>query len=342
MPVTYKDAGVDIEAGNKAVQMIKKHVKSTFSKDVLLGIGSFGGAVSAKRLKKFKEPVLISSIDGVGTKTKIAAKLNKWDTIGIDIVNHGCNDILACGAEPWFFLDYLASSRLEPEKVEQIVKGMAAACRENSVSLIGGETAEMPGVYLEGEADIVGCITGIAEKIRMVDGSRIRKGNVLIALQSNGLHTNGYSLARKVLLEGAKLDLNETAEGLGCSLGDELLLPHKSYVKAVLPLVKKSLVSGIAHITGGGLIDNIARLLPEGLGAEIIKGKLRPQPIFALIKEKGMVPESEMHRAFNMGAGMVLIADGRHEKKILGELGKLKEEAYVIGKIVKGKGVEII
>ncbi|MBN2067975.1 MAG: phosphoribosylformylglycinamidine cyclo-ligase [Candidatus Diapherotrites archaeon] len=339
---TYREAGVDIEEGSRAVQLIKKHVKSTFSKDVLLDIGAFGGAVDAKKLKKYKEPVLISSIDGVGTKTKIAAKLGKWDSVGKDIVGHSCNDILACGAEPWYFLDYLASSRLKAEKVEQIVKGMAEACKENGVSLIGGETAEMPGVYLEGETDIVGCIVGIVEKRGIIDGSRIRRGNMLIALQSNGLHTNGYSLARKVLIEDAKMDLGEVPEGFECSLGEELLWPHKSYAKAVLPLAKKGILKGIAHITGGGLIDNVGRLLPEGLGAEIIKGKLRPQPIFSLIKEKGMVPESDMFRTFNMGAGMVLIVEGKDEKKVLKEVEKAKEEAYVIGKIVKGKGVQVI
>ncbi len=339
---TYREAGVDIEAGSRAVQLIKKHVKSTFSKDVLLGVGAFGGAINAKKLLKFKEPVLISSIDGVGTKTKIAARLGRWDSLGKDIVGHGCNDILACGAEPWFFLDYLASSKLEPKKVEQIVRGMAEACRENGIFLIAGEIAEMPAVYLEGETDIVGCIVGLVERKSIIDGSKIKKGNMLIALQSSGLHTNGYSLARRVLLQEAKMDLNERPEGLECTLGEELLKPHKSYVKAVLPLARKGLLNGIGHITGGGLIDNIGRLLPEGLGAEIIRGKLRPQPIFNLIKEKGMVPESDMQRTFNLGAGMVLIVEGKDEKKVLKEMQRAKEEAYVIGKIVKGKGVQII
>ncbi|MDP6671273.1 MAG: phosphoribosylformylglycinamidine cyclo-ligase [archaeon] len=335
---TYKDAGVDIEAGSQAVKRIKGLVKGTFSKDVLLDVGAFGGSVSAEKLKKFDKPVLISSIDGVGTKTKIASAMNKWDSVGKDIVNHSCNDVLCCGAEPWFFVDYVASSTIEPEKVEQIVKGMAEACKENNVSLIAGETAEMPGVYEQGETDIVGAITGVAERDKMVDGSKIQEGNVLVSLPSSGLHTNGYSLARKVVFEIAGLGVNDKVDGVEGTVGQALLAPHKSYVKEVLPLAKESRVNGIAHITGGGLVDNIGRLLPEGLGAKIEKAKLRVPGIFKFIQEKGEVPDEDMFKTFNMGSGMVLIVDKAEAEKIIGEL----DGAWVIGEIVKGKDVEII
>ena len=335
---TYKDAGVDIAAGGEAVKRIKGLVKGTFSKDVLLGVGAFGGCVSAEKLKKFDKPVIISSIDSVGTKTMIAVKMNKWESVGKDMVGHSCGDILACGAEPWFFLDYLASSKLEPEKVEQIVKGIAEGCKENNMSLIAGEIAEMPGVYHKDETDIVGCIVGVAEKDQIVDGSKIQEGNVLVSLPSSGLHTNGFSLARKVIFEIAGLAVNDKVDGVEGTIGEALLKPHKSYVKEVLPLVRESRVNGIAHITGGGLVDNIGRLLPEGLGAKIEKAKLRVPGIFKFIQEKGEVPEEDMFKTFNMGSGIVLIVDKAEAEKIIEEL----NGAWAIGEIVKGKGVEII
>ena len=336
--VTYKDAGVDVEAGNQAVKRIKNHVKSTFQRDVLLDVGAFGGCVSAEKLKKYSHPVLISSIDSVGTKTMIAVKMNKWDSVGKDMVGHSCNDILACGAEPWFFLDYLASSKLEQEKTEQIVKGIAEACRENHMSLVAGEIAEMPGVYHKDETDIVGCVVGISEKDQMIDGSKIQEGDVLISLPSNGLHTNGFSLVRKVVFEIAKLNVNDKVEGIEESIGEALLKPHKSYVKEVLPLLKEFELHGIAHITGGGLIENVGRLLPEGLGAKIEKEKLKVQPIFKFIQKKGEVPEEDMFRTFNMGTGMVLIVKKEESEQILEKL----NDAWIIGEIVKGKGVEIV
>ena len=336
--VTYRDAGVDVDAGNKAVKGIKEHVKSTFQADVLLDVGAFGGCVSAEKLKRFKEPVLVSSIDSVGTKTKINAMAGSWESAGKDMVGHSCNDILACGAEPWFFLDYLASSRLSPETVEQIVKGMAEACRENNMSLVAGETAEMPGVYHENEVDVVGCIVGVAEKGRIVDGSNIAKGDSIVSLPSSGLHTNGFSLARKVVFEIAGLSVSDEVEGIEGSIGEVLLEPHKSYVKDILPLIGEFELHGIAHITGGGLIDNIGRLLPDGLGAKIEKSKLRPQPIFKYIQDKGDVPEEDMFRTFNMGTGMALIVKKEESGQILQKL----EDAWPIGEIVEGKGVEII
>tara|TARA_Y100000310_G_scaffold344234_1_gene455882 strand:+ start:4381 stop:5391 length:1011 start_codon:yes stop_codon:yes gene_type:complete len=335
--VTYKDSGVDVEAGNESVKRIKGHVKSTFSSDVLLDVGAFGGCINAEKLKEFKHPVIISSIDGVGTKTKIAAMMNKWDSVGKDIVNHSSNDILACGAMPWFFLDYIASSKLSPEKTEQIVKGMAEACKESKISLVAGETAEMPGVYEEGETDIVGSIVGIAEKGKMVNGEKIMESDVLISLSSNGLHTNGYSLARKVVFEIANLKAEDEVDGIGI-IGEALLAPHTSYVNIVLPLIKEFELHGIAHITGGGLIDNIERILPEGIGAKIEKDRLKVLPIFKFIQEKGDVPEQDMFRTFNMGTGMVLIVKKEDAENILSKV----NDAWIIGKIVKGKGVEII
>ncbi len=289
-------------------------------------------------MKEFENPVLISSIVSVGTITKVSAMMDKWDSVGKDMVGHSCNDILACGATPWFFLDYLASSKLNPGKIEHIVKGMAAACRENSISLVSGETAEMPGVYQEGETDIVGCVVGIAEREKMIDGSKINEGDMLISLPSNGLHTNGYSLARKVIFEIAGLDVNDKVEGIEGSIGEALLRPHTSYVKQVLPLLEEFELHGIAHITGGGLVDNVGRLLPQGLGAKIEKSKLKVLPIFKFIQEKGSVPGGDMFHTFNMGTGMVLIVKKEDSEGILEKL----KDSWVIGEIVKGKGVEII
>ncbi len=341
MAVTYKDAGVDIDAGNEAVKRIKGHVKSTFTKDVLLDVGAFGGCIDAAKLKEFENPVLITSIDGVGTKTNVASKMSKWDSVGKDIVNHSCNDIACCGAEPWFFVDYVASSKLEPAKIEQIVKGMAGACKEAGVSLIAGETAEMPGVYCENETDIVGAITGIAEKGKMVDGSKIEEGNVLISLKSSGLHTNGFSLARNVLFEVAGFDVNDKPDGMEQSIGEALLEPHRAYSKTVNSLMKEFELKGIAHITGGGLFDNIKRVLPDGIGVAIEKEKLRTQKIFKLIQEKGEVPEQDMFRTFNMGSGMVLIVSESDANAVLKKATELGEEAWAIGKAVKGQGVKI-
>ena len=341
--ITYKDAGVDIDAGSEAVERIKKHVKETFNKGVLLGVGSFGAAVSAKKLLKYQEPVLVSSIDGVGTKIKVAKLCNKWDTVGIDLVNHSANDILCQGAEPFYFLDYIASDKISADKVEEIVKGIASACVELEMPLIGGEIAEMPGVYEKGETDLVGCITGIAEKSEIIDGSEIREGDLLVGIASDGLHTNGYSLARKVFFEIAEKGVDDFKQELGCALGEELLKPHRCYVKPVMHLIheKKLKVKGIAHITGGGLIDNPARMLPDGLGIEIEKGAWKVPVIFNLIKELGNVPENDMYRTFNMGIGMVLAADSETAKKMLDGLENAGEKAFIIGKVVKENGVVI-
>ena len=340
--VTYKDAGVDIEANLKANRLVKEHVKKTFNKHVLLDVGLFGGAISAEKLKKYNEPVLVASIDGVGTKLKIAAKLNKWDTVGKDIVNHSADDILCQGAEPFFFLDYIAAEKLNPKQIEQIVKGMSEACLEADLPLIGGETAEMPGVYKKGEVDIAGCIVGVMEKGRVVDGSTIKEGDAVIALPSNGLHTNGYSLARKVMFEIAGFDVNDHLDELGTTVGLALLAPHKGYVKPVLALMKEFEVKGLAHITGGGLIDNVPRVLPEGLGVKIEKSKIKTPPIFKLIQEKGNVPEDDMWHTFNMGVGFVVIVPAEQAEAAIAKLKELGEEAYAIGIVEKGSGVQLI
>lgn len=337
--VTYKDAGVNINANNEANERIKKHVRSTFNESVLADAGHFGGALSAAKLKEYNEPVLITSIDGVGTKLMIAKMMNKWDTVGFDIVSHSANDILAVGAEPFFFTDYIASAKLEPVIVELVVKGLAQACKENNIPLIAGETAEMPGVYCQGELDLVGSITGIGEKSKLIDGSSTKEGDILLALPSNGLHTNGYSLARKVMFEIAGYTIHSAPEELGgTSVGEELLKPHKSYVSEVQPLVKEGLLKGIAHITGGGLIDNVPRIIPEGLGAKIKKSKINILPIFKLIQEKGDVPEDDMWRTFNMGVGLVLVTAPETVEKIKEKI----PNAYEIGTVAQGSEVEFI
>jgi len=337
MGTTYKDAGVDIDKGDEAVGRIKTHVKKTFNSSVVLGIGNFGGAISTEKLKNLKKPVLVASIDGVGTKTKIAAAMNKWDTVGKDIVNHSANDILSVGAEPLYFLDYVATGKLRPEIVEQIVKGMSEACSELGMPLIGGETAEMPGVYEKGEHDIVGCINGIVDKEKVIDGSKIKEGDVLVGLPSSGIHTNGLSLARKVLL--SRHSVNDFVDALGMTVGEALLIPHKAYVKEVRELMKVFEIRGIAHITGGGLQGNVPRILPKGLGAEIYKKRISVHPIFRLIEKEGKVPEDDMWRTFNMGVGLVIVVPDKQAKKAIVKLELLGIDAAAIGRIVKGEGV---
>ncbi len=339
---SYKDAGVNIEKGNETTERIKKHVKSTFTSDVLLDSGLFAGAIDLKKIKKFKNPVLLASIDGAGTKIMISSEMEKWNTIGQDLVNHSVNDILCHGAIPLVFLDYIASSKLEPEVIEEIVKGMALACKKNNVALIAGETAEMPGTYSKGETDIAGTIIGVAEKEKLITGKKIKEKDVLIGLPSTGLHTNGYSLARKIIKDH-KWNLKEQfVEGTNDSIGEALLKVHKSYLKEVNYLKRKFELKGIAHITGGGLIDNLPRILPLGLGAVIRKDKINTHFIFKLLQEKGGVLEEEMFRTFNMGVGMVLIVSPKDSEKILLELKKqFKLNASVIGEIVKGKGIQL-
>jgi phosphoribosylformylglycinamidine cyclo-ligase len=332
---SYKEAGVDINAGNEAEELIGKVVKSTYNKNVIAGVGAFGAAFSLKDACKMKEPVIVSTVDGVGTKLKIAALTGKWNTVGKDIVNHCSNDILAMGAKPLFFMDYIAAEKISPQKIAEIVGGMASACKELNCSLIGGETAEMPGVYLEGEHDVVGMMVGIVERKKIIDGSKIKEGDALIGLASTGLHTNGYSLARKVLFNEAGFGVNDFVDYLGCTIGEALLVPHKSYSKPVLSLTKKIEVKGIAHITGGGLSENVPRIMPKNLVPEFDYDSIPIPKIFNLIQEKGNISNEEMFKAFNMGVGLVLVVKKTDANATIEFLKKNGETAWLLGKISK-------
>jgi phosphoribosylformylglycinamidine cyclo-ligase len=337
----YQDAGVDIDAASRAKSRIKKLARQTFNSHVLKDVGAFGGFFSLAGLPR--DAVLIASVDGVGTKLKIAFALNRHTTVGMDIVNHCVNDIAVHGAAPLFFLDYLATGKLHPEVVADVVSGMAKACRAVGCALIGGETAEMPGFYPENEYDVAGCIVGAVGRREIIDGSRIRPGDIILALGSNGLHTNGYSLARKVLLERHKLSLTKPMKELGRPLGDALLEPHRCYWPILEPLLKAKLVRGIVHITGGGLTDNTPRILPSGCRAEIREGSWPVLPIFDLIRRLGNVPEDDMLRTFNMGVGMALVVAERDADRVTAALKKRREKFWTIGRIVRGRpGVKYV
>lgn len=326
---SYKKAGVDIAAGEEAVEKIKKLAKATHADSVMANIGAFGSLFDLTKVQAdYKEPVLVQSVDGVGTKTEIAKLLGQWDTVGMDIVNHSCNDILCQGAEPLTFLDYVATSKLDTEQMADIVKGMAEACQEVGLSLVGGETAEMPGVYGKGQWDIVGTIMGVVEKSEIIDGSQIKNGDMVIGLGSNGLHTNGYTLAREVLLK---------KYGKDKKVLEQLLRPHLNYTKPVLEILKDWPIKGIAHITGGGLKGNIARILPDDMDMEIDKGSWEMPEIFELIQKEGDIPEEDMYKAFNMGVGMVLVIAPEDEGNIENVLSKFPDFKFNwIGKISKG------
>ena len=306
----YKSAGVDIDAGNESVERIKKGVQSTFTTNVLTGLGSFGSLYDLKSiLYDYENPVLVQSIDGVGTKAIIARKLGKFNTIGVDLLSACANDILVMGARPLTFLDYIANDKLMPDTIEEIVAGMVQACRDTGVSLVGGETAEMPDTYLPGEHDLVGVITGVVEKDKIITGEAIHPGDVVLGLLSSGLHTNGYSLARKLFFEIGGYDVNDTIPELEKSVGLTLLEPHINYTNHVFGVLDKEIgVKGIAHITGGGLVENIPRILPDGCDVEIHKESWPGVPIFNVMQSIGNVDENEMYRAFNMGIGMIIIA----------------------------------
>ena len=306
----YKSAGVDIDAGNEAVERIKKGVQSTFTTNVLTGLGSFGSLYDLKSiLYDYENPVLVQSIDGVGTKAIIARKLGKFNTIGVDLLSACANDILVMGARPLTFLDYIANDKLKPDTIEEIVSGMVQACRDTGVSLVGGETAEMPDTYLPGEHDLVGVITGVVEKDKIITGETIQPGDVVLGLPSSGLHTNGYSLARKLFFEIGGYDVNDTIPELEKSVGLTLLEPHINYTNHVFGVLDKEIgVKGIAHITGGGLVENIPRILPDGCCVEIHRGSWPGVPIFNVMQSIGNVDENEMYRTFNMGIGMIIIA----------------------------------
>jgi phosphoribosylformylglycinamidine cyclo-ligase len=335
MSDAYRQAGVNIDAGNEAVERMKKHVKNTFRPEVLTGLGGFG-ALFKPDLTGMEEPVFVSGTDGVGTKLKIAFAMDKHDTIGIDAVAMCVNDVIVQGAEPLFFLDYLACGKIIPEKIESIVKGIADGCLQAGCSLIGGETAEMPGMYQDEEYDIAGFTVGIVDQKHVIDGSKVKEGQVLIGLTSSGIHSNGFSLVRKVLLEDAKLSLGDYVDQLGAELGGVLLEPTKIYVKSVLSTVRKYPVSGLVHVTGGGFYDNIPRILPEGLQAEIRDGSWKIPPIFSFIQETGTISDYDMFRTFNMGIGMILLVDSADSREILEHLQSLGEDAFEIGTVQKG------
>jgi phosphoribosylformylglycinamidine cyclo-ligase len=329
MGITYKKAGVDIDAGDETIRRIKGLVRSTFNEKVLSDLGLFGGFFDAK-FSEYKHPVLVSSTDGVGTKLKIAFLMNKHDTVGQCLVNHCVNDILTSGAKPLFFLDYFATGKLYPEVAFQVVSGFVEACRNNECVLIGGETAEMPSFYDDGEYDISGTIVGVVEKDKIINGKKIQRGDVLIGLKSNGLHTNGYSLARAVLLE--RFSLDDYFPELNSTLGEELLRVHKSYLRIVTPLLKEDLINGISHITGGGIIGNSIRILPEGLALKIDWGAWEIPFIFELIKQEGNISDEEMRRVFNLGIGLVLVTKPELADKVVEKLGS--EEFFFIGEVV--------
>ena len=338
--LTYADAGVSFEAKAEAFNRLKTLCRSTYRPEVLSEIGSFGGLFA---LAEFDKPVLVSSTDSVGTKLKIAFMMDVHDTVGYDIVAHCANDVLVQGAEPLFFLDYIGTGTLRPAVVEQVVKGIAKGCRETGCALIGGETAELPDFYADGEYDLVGTIVGVVERSKLITGSEIQPGDCLIGLKSLGLHTNGFSLARRILFNVCGYGLDQYMPELGVTLGEELLKHHKSYVKPVLNLRKRWNVKGIAHITGGGLSDNITRILPKNRRAEIQKRSWEIPPIFSFLQECGKVEETEMYHVFNMGIGLVLVIPLDQVDSALDALKDMNASPFLIGKILHGeKEVHIV
>jgi len=328
--LTYTRAGVNIEEGDRFVQLIKKSVRRTHTGRVIGGIGGFGGLFDA-RFKKLRRPVLVSSMDGVGTKLIVALRAGVFTTVGQDLVNHCVNDILVCGARPLFFLDYYATGKLRPEAAADVVSGLALACRQNGCALIGGETAEMPGLYHGEDFDLAGAIVGVVDRSRIVDGSRIKKGDVLIGLPSTGLHTNGFSLARAVLFKVYQPD--SLVPELGTTLAEALLAVHRSYLKPVSRLTEKIEIRGMSHITGGGIVGNTMRIVPAGWKLEVEWGAWERPPIFSLIQRLGNVPEEDMRKTFNLGIGLVLVVGRRAADEAIRRLKKMREKPVVIGKI---------
>ena len=338
---TYKEAGVDITAGYKAVELMKKHIAKTMTGNELSTIGGFGGLFGLD-ISNIKNPVLVSGTDGVGTKLKLAFLMDKHDTVGIDCTAMCVNDIICVGAKPLFFLDYIAVGKNYPEKIEQIVKGVSEGCVMSGASLIGGETAEMPGFYPEDEYDLAGFAVGVVDKEKILDKNKIEEGDVLIALPSSGVHSNGFSLVRKIF-DVENVDLNEPVQELdGKGLGEVLLTPTKIYVKPILSLLEKVNVKSISHITGGGFYENIPRSIPDGYAANIDKSKVRILPIFDLIQKRGNIPEKDMFNTFNMGVGMIVVVDKKDEEETLRILKENGEDSYVIGCIEKNDNTKII
>ena len=337
-PISYQDAGVNIDEADRAVGAIRKMARATFTKGVLTDIGSFGGCFA---LPKMRQPVLVSSVDGVGTKLKVAFLAGRHDTIGEDLVNHCVNDIAVQGARPLFFLDYLATGRLEATVAAQVISGIARGCAANGCALIGGETAEMPGMYLDGEYDIAGTIVGVVEKRGILTGAKASAGDILLALPSNGLHTNGYSLARKLLFEVAGLRIDSPLPETGTILEEELLRVHRSYLKAITTLAKSRLILAAAHITGGGITDNLPRVIPKGLAAAVDTSSWQVPPFFELLKSIGNVPEGDWRRTFNLGVGMILVVPKSKVDSATRALRRIGEKPWVIGELTaqrRGRG----
>lgn len=339
MAISYKDSGVDVEKGYEAVKLMKQHVKSTYTQGVLGDIGSFGGFF--KMPDGMKEPVLVAGTDGVGTKLKYAIISGKHDTIGIDAVAMCVNDIVCQGAKPLFFLDYFATGSLSPEKVATVVSGIAEGCRQSGAALIGGETAEMPGFYPEGDYDIAGFAVGAVDRSKIINGSDIKEGDVLIGLKSSGIHSNGYSLVRKLFGEDISVLEKFDAE-LGAKPIDVLLTPTRIYVKSILSLIEKVHIKGIAHITGGGFIENIPRIFPEGIGCEIVKNSYEVPAVFKVMQKRAGITDSQIYNTFNMGIGMVVCVAESDVKATVSQLESTGEECFVIGKTVKCSGVKLV
>ena len=353
----YKNAGVDIEAGYRSVELMKKHVQETMRKEVLTNLGGFSGAFSMEAFKNMEKPTLVSGTDGVGTKLKLAQMMDKHNTVGIDLVAMSVNDLICQGAKPLLFLDYIAIGKLVPEHIDQIVAGVANGCKMSGCALIGGETAEMPGMYSEEEYDLAGFAVGIADKTKIVSGKDVKAGDVLVGVSSSGIHSNGFSFIRKIFLDTYNYDLNQYVEELGMTVGDALLTPTKIYVKLVLDLLEKHNIKAIAHITGGGVIENITRVIPDGLGLDIKTDSWEKPPIFKMIEGFNIVEKRELHKSFNMGIGLVFIVNKEDAPALVDYINNreadeidvdekyaelMKDKAYVVGEVVDThKGVEL-
>lgn len=332
--LTYKQSGVDIDEGNRAVDLIKGKIKTTYDNNVIGDLGNFSGLYSLKDFTNMTEPVLLSSTDGVGTKLKLAQMMDKHDTVGIDLVAMCVNDLICQGAKPLFFLDYIATGKLVAEQVEQIVSGIVEGCKMAGCALVGGETAEMPGMYSEDEYDLAGFSVGIADREKIVSGKNVKSGDTLIGIASSGVHSNGFSFVRKIFLDKYGYTLDQHIEELGMTLGHALLTPTKIYVKLVLDLIEKHELKAIAHITGGGVIENITRVIPKGLGIDINKNSWEKPPIFKMIEKFNSIDEIELHKSFNMGIGLVIVVDSDKSGEITKFINEGEEKAFIIGEVV--------
>ncbi|WP_195336701.1 phosphoribosylformylglycinamidine cyclo-ligase [Paraclostridium bifermentans] len=340
--LTYRASGVDIDEGNRAVNLIKDKIKGTYDKNVIGDLGNFSGLYSLKDFINMDEPVLLSSTDGVGTKLKLAQMMDIHNTVGIDLVAMCVNDLICQGAKPLFFLDYIATGKLIPEKIDDIVSGIVEGCKMAECALIGGETAEMPGMYSEDDYDLAGFSVGIADKSKIISGQDVNSGDTLIGISSSGIHSNGYSFIRKIFLEEYKYELTDYIEELEMTLGEALLIPTKIYVKLVMDLIKKYELKAIAHITGGGVIENIPRVIPNGLGIDIEKNSWEKPPIFKMIEKFNAIDEVELHKSFNMGIGLAIVVDSDKAEEIVSYLNESEKQAYIIGKVVDThEGVEL-